>query len=107
MLAAVGTVAMPLYYLLWHNFFPQAYENLTLRLTGVGICVAGLFARRFSARWLSRYLLFALSYILPFFFTFMFLNFPSGLVLYWLVNNVLTIIQQYYINKSIAASEAK
>lgn len=73
MLAAVGTVAMPLYYLLWQFFFPQAYENLTLRLTGVGICVAGLFARRFSARWLSRYLLFALSYILPFFFTFMFL----------------------------------
>ena len=72
MLAAVGTVAMPLYYLLWHYFFPQAYENLTLRLTGVGICMAGLFARRFSARWLSRYLLFALSYILPFFFTFMF-----------------------------------
>lgn len=72
MLAAVGTVAMPLYYLLWQFFFPQAYENLTLRLTGVGICVAGLFARRFSARWLSRYLLFALSYILPFFFTFMF-----------------------------------
>ena len=73
MLAAVGTVAMPLYYLLWQFFFPQAYENLTLRLTGVGICVAGLFARRFSVRWLSRYLLFALSYILPFFFTFMFL----------------------------------
>ena len=72
MLAAVGTVAMPLYYLLWQYFFPQAYENLTLRLTGVGICVAGLFARHFSARWLSRYLLFALSYILPFFFTFMF-----------------------------------
>jgi YidC/Oxa1 family membrane protein insertase len=44
---------------------------------------------------------------LPVVFTFMFLNFPSGLVLYWLVNNVLTIIQQYYINKSIAAAEAK
>ena len=73
MLAAVGTAAMPLYYLLWHFFFPQAYENLALRLTGVGICAAGLFARRFSSRWLSRYLLFALSYILPFFFTFMFL----------------------------------
>ncbi|MGK5081384.1 sensor histidine kinase [Janthinobacterium sp. HLX7-2] len=72
LLAAVGTVAMPLYYLLWQFFFPQAYENLILRLTGVGICVAGLFARRFTARWLSRYLLFALSYILPFFFTFMF-----------------------------------
>ncbi|WP_298432589.1 membrane protein insertase YidC [Geobacter sp.] len=40
---------------------------------------------------------------LPVVFTFMFLNFPSGLVLYWLVNNVLTITQQYYINKSISA----
>jgi YidC/Oxa1 family membrane protein insertase len=44
---------------------------------------------------------------LPVVFTFMFLNFPSGLVLYWLVNNVLTIVQQYYINKSIGAAEAK
>jgi YidC/Oxa1 family membrane protein insertase len=36
---------------------------------------------------------------LPVIFTFMFLSFPSGLVLYWLVNNVLSIVQQYYINK--------
>jgi YidC/Oxa1 family membrane protein insertase len=35
---------------------------------------------------------------MPVIFTFMFLNFPSGLVLYWLVNNVLTIVQQFYIN---------
>lgn len=38
---------------------------------------------------------------LPFVFTIMFLNFPSGLVLYWLVNNVLTIGQQMYINKLV------
>ncbi len=36
---------------------------------------------------------------LPIIFTFMFINFPSGLVLYWLVNNILSIIQQYYVNK--------
>jgi YidC/Oxa1 family membrane protein insertase len=36
---------------------------------------------------------------LPLVFTFMFLNFASGLVIYWLVNNVLSIIQQYYTNK--------
>jgi YidC/Oxa1 family membrane protein insertase len=40
--------------------------------------------------------------ILPIVFTFMFLTFPSGLVLYWLVNNLLTIAQQYYINKKLA-----
>jgi YidC/Oxa1 family membrane protein insertase len=41
--------------------------------------------------------------MLPVVFTFMFLNFPSGLVLYWLVNNILTIAQQAYINKSLPA----
>jgi len=38
---------------------------------------------------------------LPVVFTFMFLSFPSGLVLYWLVNNILTIGQQMYINKTV------
>lgn len=33
--------------------------------------------------------------IMPVVFTFMFINFPSGLVLYWLVNNVVSIGQQY------------
>jgi YidC/Oxa1 family membrane protein insertase len=40
---------------------------------------------------------------LPVIFTFMFLNFASGLVLYWLVNNLLSIAQQYVINKQAAA----
>jgi YidC/Oxa1 family membrane protein insertase len=40
--------------------------------------------------------------LMPIVFTFMFLNFASGLVLYWLVNNLLSIIQQFYINKKIA-----
>jgi YidC/Oxa1 family membrane protein insertase len=39
---------------------------------------------------------------LPLFFTFIFINFPSGLVLYWLVNNILQIGQQYRIKKSSA-----
>jgi YidC/Oxa1 family membrane protein insertase len=37
--------------------------------------------------------------VMPIMFTFMFLSFPSGLVIYWLVSNVLSIVQQYYINK--------
>jgi len=36
---------------------------------------------------------------LPVIFTCMFINFPSGLVLYWLINNVLSIAQQHYVNK--------
>jgi YidC/Oxa1 family membrane protein insertase len=38
--------------------------------------------------------------VMPLMFTFMFVNFPAGLALYWLVNNVLTIAQQYYINRT-------
>ena len=34
---------------------------------------------------------------MPIVFTIFFVNFPSGLVLYWLINNVLSIAQQYYI----------
>jgi YidC/Oxa1 family membrane protein insertase len=37
--------------------------------------------------------------LMPVVFTFLFLNFPSGLVIYWLFNNILSIGQQYYINK--------
>jgi len=36
---------------------------------------------------------------MPIIFTVMFLNFPSGLVIYWLVNNLISIAQQVYINK--------
>ncbi len=32
---------------------------------------------------------------MPIFFTILFVNFPSGLVLYWFVNNILSIAQQY------------
>ena len=39
---------------------------------------------------------------MPIIFTVMFLNFPSGLVIYWLFNNVISIGQQYYINKQPA-----
>ena len=38
---------------------------------------------------------------LPFIFTFMFLWFPAGLVLYWFSNNLLSIAQQWFINKKI------
>jgi len=37
--------------------------------------------------------------LMPIVFTFLFWSFPSGLVLYWLINNVISIAQQYYINK--------
>jgi YidC/Oxa1 family membrane protein insertase len=44
--------------------------------------------------------------LMPVVFTFMFMNFASGLVLYWLVNNLLSIIQQFFINRKIASQKA-
>ncbi len=43
---------------------------------------------------------------LPIVFTFFFLWFPAGLTLYWFVNNVFTIAQQYYINKLFEKQKA-
>jgi YidC/Oxa1 family membrane protein insertase len=44
---------------------------------------------------------------LPFVFTAFFAFFPSGLVLYWVVNNILSIAQQWYITRKIEAQSAK
>ena len=44
--------------------------------------------------------------LLPIIFTFFFLWFPSGLVLYWVVNNLLSIGQQWYITRKIEKSMA-
>lgn len=41
---------------------------------------------------------------MPIVFTFFFLFFPAGLVLYWVINNTLSIIQQYIITKRIEKS---
>jgi len=72
-----------------------------LMVAGFGIPVLTLFmgASMFLQQWLTpqqgdptqqRMMMF-----MPLVFTVTFLNFPAGLVLYWLVNNVLTIGQQY------------
>jgi YidC/Oxa1 family membrane protein insertase len=44
---------------------------------------------------------------LPVVFTLFFAFFPAGLVLYWVVNNVLSITQQWYITSSLEKATAK
>jgi YidC/Oxa1 family membrane protein insertase len=44
---------------------------------------------------------------MPVVFTFFFLWFPAGLVLYWVVNNLLSMAQQYVITRQIEAGAAK
>ncbi|MBD3180479.1 MAG: membrane protein insertase YidC [Candidatus Latescibacteria bacterium] len=43
--------------------------------------------------------------MMPIVFTFIFYGMPSGLVLYWIVNNLLTITQQYIANREIEKEE--
>jgi membrane protein insertase Oxa1/YidC/SpoIIIJ len=43
-----------------------------------------------------------MKYGMPFMFSFMMVSLPSGLVLYIMVNTILTIIQQIYIRRSMA-----
>ncbi|NER59318.1 membrane protein insertase YidC [Pseudomonas sp. MAFF212428] len=45
--------------------------------------------------------------MMPIIFTFFFLWFPAGLVLYWVVNNCLSIAQQWYITRKIEAATNK
>jgi YidC/Oxa1 family membrane protein insertase len=44
---------------------------------------------------------------MPFIFTALFLSFPAGLVLYWVVNNTLSITQQYYIMNHVVPKSKK
>jgi YidC/Oxa1 family membrane protein insertase len=43
---------------------------------------------------------------MPLIFTFMFWSFPTGLVIYWLVNNILAIGQQMLYNRKADAAKS-
>ena len=45
--------------------------------------------------------------MMPIMFTFMFLFFPAGLVLYWVVNNLLSIAQQWVITRNIESGKTE
>jgi YidC/Oxa1 family membrane protein insertase len=83
------------------------WESLPLHIAGwnVGIPVLTVFmgASMFLQQWMTpsagdpnqrRMML-----MMPLVFTVMFVTFPAGLTIYWLVNNVLSIAQQYLINR--------
>lgn len=44
--------------------------------------------------------------IMPVLFTILFIFFPAGLVLYWLMNNILSYAQQYYVTKRVERASA-
>ncbi|MBT3535928.1 MAG: HAMP domain-containing histidine kinase [Rhodospirillaceae bacterium] len=88
-----GVFGMPLYYFVWHDLFPQPYENLTLRLIGGALCIPLAFKdhwpegmRRFAPiLWYGTVL-----YVLPFFFTYMTLQNDFAPV--WLVSFIAALL---------------
>ena len=73
-LAWVGCLGMPAYYLIWTYLFPQAYESLALRLGGLALCLPAPWAGQlFKGRLRDVYLFAGVTYVLPFQFTFLFL----------------------------------
>lgn len=100
LLAAMGTVGMPLYYVIWHYFFPQEYDSLTLRGIGLVLCALGLWARHFNRRWMERYLLLTLSYTFSFFFSYMFLmNHASGV---WSESLLIALVVLFHFDTGLA-----
>ncbi len=87
--AVCGAVGMPLYYFIWHDLFPQSYENLPLRAVG-GVMCAFLVFKDYWPQSTRKYLpacwYITLLYLLPFFFTFMLLRNGSSPV--WLVSSI-------------------
>ncbi len=76
-IAALGCFGFPLYYFIWRVLFPQDYEDLTLRLIGSAVLAPLMFVRYWpdwAQRHLTLYFWLAMTYCLPFFFTYMLLQ---------------------------------
>ena len=76
MLGLLGTIGFPLYYFVWHNLYPQGYENLPIRIFGAILCLPLVFAEHWPHKLrqlLPFYWFVAILFTFPFFFTFMLL----------------------------------
>jgi two-component system, CAI-1 autoinducer sensor kinase/phosphatase CqsS len=74
-LAWIGCICMPIYYVVWSIEFPQGFESPGLRALGAVLCLVAVFGRKVIKGRLLRGLQFVvMTYMLPFFFTFMFLK---------------------------------
>ena len=88
----VAALGFPLYYFIWHDLFPQPYENLYLRLIGTVIFLPIVLARRWPpklAGYFALYWYLALLFALPFFFTFMLFKNNGSTV--WLLSSLVAL----------------
>lgn len=83
MVGVLGVVGFPLYYFIWHDLFPQPYENFWLRVAGTVICLPLIFSRYWPEKLkhhFASYWLLTMVFTLPFFFTYMLLRNDMSLI---------------------------
>ena len=88
----VAFLGFPLYYFVWHDLFPQPYENLPLRLAGAVIFIPIVLAKFWPeklSRFFPLYWYLALLFALPSFFTFMLLKNEGSTV--WLLSTIVAL----------------
>lgn len=91
-LGLIGVIGFPLYYFIWHDWFPQAYESLALRLVGMALFIPVVLTKFWPSQWrrfVPLYWYFALLYALPFFFTYMLLMNHGSTV--WLLSAMIAL----------------
>ena len=76
-LGIIGCIGFAIYYFIWHDVAPTAYENMPLRIIAILLCM-GLVLKNYWPQklkiFLPIYWYLTLFYIMPFFFTFMVLK---------------------------------
>ena len=88
----IAFFGFPLYYFVWHDLFPQPYENLPLRLVGAAVFVPVIFAKLWPEplkRFFPLYWYLALLFALPSFFTYMLLQNEGSTV--WLLSSLVAL----------------
>lgn len=92
LMGVFGVIGFPTYWAVWALWFPQPYESLALRLLGSVLFLPLIFVRRLPKRWRSKvpmYWYFAVTYALPFFFTYMLLQ--NGANTVWLLSHLCSV----------------
>lgn len=96
-------IGFPLYYWIWQYLYPQAYENLWLRLIGMLLAVPFLLARRLNQKpWFDAYFYVTVTYMAPFFFTFMYLMNSGSLV--WSQSLLIAVIALFHFEGRLTTS---
>lgn len=91
-ISIIAAIGFPLYYFIWHDVFPQPYENLPLRLIGSALFLPLIFAKYWPQQMrchMPMYWYLTILYALPFFFIFMLLKNNGSTV--WLLSTLVAI----------------